>query len=141
MAFQTTKEKFNALNSLTCFVQALESNLITIDLENEMCVTGFVREVDGYMNVTLEKAQLVNLDGYCHHYDIMYVAARNIRFIHLPKELSVRETILKFLRKNRRTGKTTTALQRHRINKLQKYQEETRQNVAKLKELATSMNP
>lgn len=47
MAFQTTKEKFNALNSLTCFVQALENNLITIDLENEMCVTGFVREVDG----------------------------------------------------------------------------------------------
>lgn len=41
-----------------------------------------------YMNITLEAAQLVNLDGYCYHYDTMYIKGRNIRFIHLPKQVS-----------------------------------------------------
>jgi hypothetical protein len=45
--FQSVKEKIGALNSLGCLLQAIENQLITIDLENESTVTGTVLEVDG----------------------------------------------------------------------------------------------
>lgn len=47
MAFETNKERINALNGLGCLVKALVGRELTIDLRNETTLTGTVSEVDG----------------------------------------------------------------------------------------------
>lgn len=40
------------------------------------------------MNISLENAVLENCDQVQFHYDNLYVKGRNIRYIHIPKEVS-----------------------------------------------------
>ncbi|XKL64757.1 hypothetical protein PGB90_004843 [Kerria lacca] len=135
MAFETKKERHDASNGLACLIQALVGEYLTIDLQNESSITGFVKEVDGYMNISLEKAQFEDYNGNQYFYDTLYIRGRNIRFFHIPKEISVKETIIKYLKKkfHKHSKNTTTALQRYRSKKLKQYQEETRGAIAEMK--------
>ncbi|KAK7604027.1 hypothetical protein V9T40_004300 [Parthenolecanium corni] len=135
MAFETTKERISALNGLGCLVKALVGRELTIDLRNETTLTGTVSEVDGYMNISLENALLEDIDQVRFKYENLYIKGRHIRYIHIPKELTVRETIIAYLLKTgpKRSRQPTTALQRFKAKRLRKEQEETKRKVAEQK--------
>lgn len=50
----TRRMKMKTVESLVCLVKSVENQYITIDLQNEISVHGFVKEVDWYDLITLE---------------------------------------------------------------------------------------
>lgn len=46
--------KMKTVESLVCLVKSLENEYITIDLQNETTVHGYVKQVDWYYFITLK---------------------------------------------------------------------------------------
>lgn len=59
----TRKERFHYYNSLVCLAKALEGHYTLVDLRNEACLTGKIKEVDGYMNVAMSDVTFYNPRG------------------------------------------------------------------------------
>lgn len=89
------KENFYFYNNLVCLVKAVENQYTTIDLHNEECVTGKVTNVDAYMNIELENATFYNGKGEEIPFETFFVRARCIRYVHLPINMPIFETIKK----------------------------------------------
>ncbi|XP_065201986.1 U7 snRNA-associated Sm-like protein LSm10 [Planococcus citri] len=144
MEYGSKQEKSVAINGLACLVQALRNIRIRIDLQNESSVSGIAKEIDGYMNILLEEVIYEDCEENSYNYETLYVKGRNIRYIHIPKHLLVRETILKYLSKvqGKAGPRKTTAVERFKQSKLMQRQRETVLLVEKIKkerqEAATS---
>ncbi|RZC36554.1 U7 snRNA-associated Sm-like protein LSm10, partial [Asbolus verrucosus] len=55
------KEKYSYYNYLTSIVKGLENKHTIIDLRNESCVSGLIKQVDGLMNVEMENDANIDL--------------------------------------------------------------------------------
>lgn len=93
----TKKEQFHFFNSLTGLVKGLENDYTIIDLQNEECVSGKIKYVDGFMNIDLEDVIFYNSRGVAHKFDEFFIRGRLIRYVHIPKHLSSVEVYEKFL--------------------------------------------
>ncbi|KAK6641403.1 hypothetical protein RUM44_013114 [Polyplax serrata] len=71
----------------------MENRYTTVDLRNEMCVTGKVTGVDGYMNIVISDATLYDTDGECQYFPNLHIQARNIRNVHIPDNISIKKAI------------------------------------------------
>lgn len=49
MERKTSRTKMKTVESLVCLVKSLENQYVTIDLQNETSVRGFVVDVDWYL--------------------------------------------------------------------------------------------
>ncbi|GAX80693.1 hypothetical protein CEUSTIGMA_g8128.t1 [Chlamydomonas eustigma] len=79
--------------SLVCLVQSLVERRIVIELRNDVIVRGHVDSVDEFMNMTLSAVKVQTLEGIRSNYEFMYLKGRNVRYIHLPAALDVKEAL------------------------------------------------
>ncbi|CAH1402638.1 unnamed protein product [Nezara viridula] len=90
---ESKREAFNSYNSLLCVAQAVTGSYTTIDLRNDSFISGKIEQVDGFMNIVISDALFTDACGNEFYYDLFFVKERNIRYIHLPEEISIAEVI------------------------------------------------
>lgn len=101
------KEGFYFYNYLSGLVKTLEGRYTTIDLQNESVVTGKIVYSDGTMNIDLEDAIFYDARGSETPFTSMFIRARNIRYIHIPKDVKISEAIKSIGVMEKREQKTT----------------------------------
>ncbi len=72
-------DRFLLHNTLSCVLRMCEGRVATLELRNEAHVTGRVVSVDGYMNVTLRDARLVDAARKARSFQHFFVQNRLIR--------------------------------------------------------------
>ncbi|XP_059049209.1 U7 snRNA-associated Sm-like protein LSm10 [Achroia grisella] len=116
------KERFLYHNTLLCLVKALQDKNITLDLRNDSYVCGQIITVDGYMNISLCSAVYCDPQGNEFFFDNLFIQGRNIRYVHIPENMSMVATIKNELNKNKKgpvknpivkSRKNTKALHQH----------------------------
>lgn len=90
----TAKEKFLKVNTLACLVGQCVGHVTTVELRNEAFVSGKVVHVDGFMNVTLEKAKFTDPCGNRRTFDQFYVQCRLIRGVQIPSRIDMRQALV-----------------------------------------------
>ncbi|XP_024216464.1 U7 snRNA-associated Sm-like protein LSm10 isoform X2 [Halyomorpha halys] len=90
---ESGREVFNSYNSLLCVAQAVTGFYTTIDLRNDSFISGKIEQVDGFMNIVISDALFTDACGNEFYYDPFFVKERNIRYIHLPEEISIPDVI------------------------------------------------
>jgi len=76
-------------STLAALLQACHGKVTTIELRNEAYVTGKVVEADGYMNVSLEAAIMMDPAGNTLHFDAFTVQNRLIRYVQIPESIDI----------------------------------------------------
>lgn len=89
----TAKEKFLKINTLACLVEQCVGHITTIELRNEAYVSGKVSQVDGFMNVTLEKVRFTDPSGHRRKFDFFFVQKRLIRGVQIPSRIDLRQAL------------------------------------------------
>ncbi|KAF0290462.1 U7 snRNA-associated Sm-like protein LSm10 [Amphibalanus amphitrite] len=131
----TGQEKFFSCNTLVCLLQALKGHSTTIELRNESEVCGVIDYVDGFMNVTVRPARFTDAAGTCARFDSFFVHGRQIRYVHIPDEVSPLSAIRQQLEVNQRGGRAVRsdeADQMKRSRRTKKAQAYTRETVRAL---------
>lgn len=88
-------DKFKYYNTLTGLVRALVNKYTIIDLRNESYVSGKIESVDGNMNIEMSDAVLCDQRGNQYAFKSFFISCRNIRYVHIPKNLKSIELIEK----------------------------------------------
>lgn len=92
----TSKEKYNIANSLVGLVQSLTGKSILVELQNNCQVAGVLETCDGYMNLTLHTVVVIDGLGKQYGFDNFMVTKRNVRYVHIPKNVIYRINQLKY---------------------------------------------
>ncbi|XP_033213092.1 U7 snRNA-associated Sm-like protein LSm10 [Belonocnema kinseyi] len=95
----SAKEKYNIYNSLAVLIKAIEGQKTTVDLRNESTVTGILEQADGFMNIVMKECLFTDPRGDSFTYEMFFVHARNIRFVHIPPHIPIIPAIQDELRK------------------------------------------
>ncbi|XP_076394218.1 U7 snRNA-associated Sm-like protein LSm10 [Megachile rotundata] len=88
MTLDTNKERHNLFNSLSILLKAVENERTIVDLRNEASVCGIVEHADAYMNIVMRDCVFTDPRGDSYNYDMFFVQARNIRFVHIPPKFN-----------------------------------------------------
>jgi U6 snRNA-associated Sm-like protein LSm2 len=67
---------------------SLQGEEITIELKNDIELTGVVEEADENMNLTLHDVRQVFPSGYSIRLEIAFVSGANIRYVHIPSRIN-----------------------------------------------------
>lgn len=104
VAFQ---EHLFANNSLLCLVRALVGKKATVELRNEIAVHGTIVHVDFYMAISMENCTVSHLlTGKRLRTEAqMRVSGSKVRYVHIPDDVNVRETITEILAPEEATKK------------------------------------
>jgi len=113
----TAKEQFLKFNTLSGLVGECVGTITTVELRNEAFVTGKVVEVDGFMNVTLEKAEFTDPCGNRRNFDQFFVQQRLIRCVQIPTKLDIREALKKSVLPKRKQDQIELSKNRKHILK------------------------
>jgi small nuclear ribonucleoprotein (snRNP)-like protein len=97
MAGYSRKEKFHILNELTGLVHCLINRNVLIDLRHDVSVAGKIVSVDGFMNISMQNVVYIDEAGLQYPMEEFTVFPRYLRYIHLPKELDIRNTLEAFI--------------------------------------------
>jgi small nuclear ribonucleoprotein (snRNP)-like protein len=89
----SAKEKFLSVNTLAGVVQQCVGSVTTIELRNEAYVTGHVVDVDGFMNVTVQKAKFTDPSGRQKAFESFFVQNRLIRGVQIPTKIDLRKAV------------------------------------------------
>ncbi|KFP33642.1 U7 snRNA-associated Sm-like LSm10, partial [Colius striatus] len=84
------KERTIAENSLVILLQGLHGLVTTVELRDESAATGRVTNVDAFMNVRLTEVTFTDRQGSVAQLDELFVAGRNVRYVHIPDEGDIR---------------------------------------------------
>lgn len=87
------RERTIAENSLVVLLQGLHGQVTTVDLRDESAARGRVINVDAFMNIRLEKVLYRDRRGRMSSMDDLFVTGRNVRYVHIPDHMNIRETI------------------------------------------------
>ena len=79
--------------TLLCFVQALVGMRTIVELRDDVAIKGVLVDVDDRMNCMLEHAVRRTPEGSTIKLERVYVNARTIRFVHVPKDVDPSELI------------------------------------------------
>ncbi|XP_023940161.1 U7 snRNA-associated Sm-like protein LSm10 [Bicyclus anynana] len=119
----TNREKFFYHNTLICLIRSLQGKNITVDLRNDSYVCGQLATVDGFMNLSFNKAVYCDTKQNEFSFDNLFVQARNIRYVHIPETMPILESIKNELKINKgkkpvqkpgfKSRKAAKALQQH----------------------------
>ncbi|XP_027766849.1 U7 snRNA-associated Sm-like protein LSm10 [Empidonax traillii] len=86
-------ERTIAENSLVILLQGLRGRVTTVELRDESAAAGLVTNVDAFMNVRLAEVTLTDRHGAVTRLDQLFVAGRNVRYVHIPDDVDIRATI------------------------------------------------
>ncbi|XP_067112294.1 U7 snRNA-associated Sm-like protein LSm10 [Osmerus mordax] len=87
------RERTIAENSLVILLQGLHGQVTTVDLRDESTARGRVINVDAFMNVRLEEVLYRDRRGRQSQLADLFVTGRNIRYVHIPDDVNIVETI------------------------------------------------
>ena len=87
--------------TLSCMVREVIGYNTTIELRNEIEVTGHVTHVDGLMNVTMTNVVYQRPYRDPMKLEHIHIHGRNIRFIHIPDVINMRKAIVNQLDRHR----------------------------------------
>ena len=88
----SAKETHLMPNTLAYVVRMCLGKVTTVELRNEAHVTGRVIDVDGYMNVTMKQAELVDPSRKTRtKLDVFFVQNRLIRAAQIPAEIDIKK--------------------------------------------------
>ncbi|XP_015434959.1 PREDICTED: U7 snRNA-associated Sm-like protein LSm10 [Dufourea novaeangliae] len=125
MNFESRKERFKLFNSLAILLKAVENEKTTVDLRNEGSVYGTVEYADAVMNIVMKDCIFTDPRGDSHNYDMFFVQARNIRYVHIPPKIriipAIKERIQHLI--SHKKGRTYTKSTFRRIRAEQKQRE------------------
>ncbi|XP_076237163.1 U7 snRNA-associated Sm-like protein LSm10 [Calliopsis andreniformis] len=89
MSRDSKQERYYYFNSLAILLKAVENEQTTVDLRNEASVFGTVKHTDAYMNIVMRDCVFTDPRGNSRSYDMFFVQARNIRFVHIPPKIRI----------------------------------------------------
>ncbi|CAD0195481.1 unnamed protein product [Chrysodeixis includens] len=81
---------------------AMQGKNTTVDLLNDSCICGLVVSVDGYMNMTFENAVYCDPQGNEYYFENIFLQSRNIRYVHVPEDISILSAIKKEIGGNKK---------------------------------------
>ena len=85
--------------NLTCLVRGLVSRKTTIELRNENSITGTIENVDHLMNIDVSNVVFKNIYGQENKFDKFYIRGRNVRYVHIPLDVDIIDTVQKEVQK------------------------------------------
>ena len=85
----TLREKFKVKHTMVCLLRAVVGRITTVELRNECCATGYVDDVDGFMNVTMSKVLFVDQDEHKTHMESFFVQGSLIRYVQIPDDIDM----------------------------------------------------
>lgn len=86
----TAREKAKIQNSLLTLIQALQGEVISVELRNESSVTGVLNSVDMYMNLTMSHVEFSYTNGSTATFEQFYVQGHNVRYIPIPSHIDMK---------------------------------------------------
>ncbi|XP_071864027.1 U7 snRNA-associated Sm-like protein LSm10 [Bombus fervidus] len=89
MAPDSKEERYFYFNTLAILLKAVQNERTTIDLRNEASVYGIVEHTDAYMNIVMRDCIFTDPRGDSYSYDMFFVQARNIRYVHIPPKIRI----------------------------------------------------
>lgn len=106
----TAREKAKIQNSLLTLIQALEGEVITVELRNESSATGILNSVDMFMNLSMSHVDFTQTNGVCRDFESFYVKGFNVRYIPIPSHVDMTKAVENQLKgyQNRREKKKRT---------------------------------
>ncbi|CAK6440950.1 unnamed protein product [Pipistrellus nathusii] len=87
------KERTISENSLIILLQGLQGQVTTVDLRDESVARGRVDNVDAFMNIRLANVTYTDRWGRQAELDDLFVTGRNVRYVHIPDDVNITETI------------------------------------------------
>lgn len=88
------RERALAERNLVCLLQACEGHKTIVELRNESFAEGVLSQVDGYMNINMNNVQFTKQGrNKTIHLDELFIQAKQIRFVHIPDGINMREAI------------------------------------------------
>lgn len=84
-------DRFKYYNTLTGIVKSLFNKYTLIDLLNDSCVSGKIIFADGNMNVEMIDVVFTDPRGNEYVFENFFVHCRNIRHVHIPKKMDIKE--------------------------------------------------
>lgn len=91
------REKYKSKHTMVCLLRAVVGRITTVELRNECSATGYVVDVDGFMNVTMSKVLFVNMDGEKTHMDSIFIQASLVRYVQIPDDINMVKAMKKEL--------------------------------------------
>ncbi|XP_053406147.1 U7 snRNA-associated Sm-like protein LSm10 isoform X2 [Mercenaria mercenaria] len=89
---ETKREKFYMMNSMLCLLKVVEGKRTTVEMRDEKEVTGVIKHVDGYMNISMEDVVFKSLTGK-KKFDKFFVNGKTIRYVHIPDEINMKSAM------------------------------------------------
>lgn len=87
------KERTISENSLIILLQGLQGQVTTVDLRDESVARGRIDNVDAFMNIRLANVTYTDRWGRQAELDDLFVTGRNVRYVHIPDDVNITETI------------------------------------------------
>ncbi|XP_006094206.1 U7 snRNA-associated Sm-like protein LSm10 [Myotis yumanensis] len=87
------KERTISENSLIILLQGLQGQVTTVDLRDESVAHGRIDNVDAFMNIRLANVTYTDRYGRQAELDDLFVTGRNVRYVHIPDDVNITETI------------------------------------------------
>lgn len=87
------RERARLTNTLACLLKGLIGYRTIVELRNDTKIYGLVECVDSCMNLTMSDVIFSKPSGHQMACDVFYVLGKNIRFVHIPDEIDIVETI------------------------------------------------
>ncbi|KAH0631058.1 hypothetical protein JD844_005145 [Phrynosoma platyrhinos] len=89
----SVKERTISENSLVVLLQGLHGRVTTVELRDEAVAVGRLANVDAFMNIRLAETTFTDRRGRSSELSDLFVAGRNVRYVHIPDEVDIRATI------------------------------------------------
>ncbi|KAM9737579.1 U7 snRNA-associated Sm-like protein LSm10 [Menidia menidia] len=102
MATPSLRERGLAQGSLVLLLQGLQGHVTTVELRDEGAARGRLLSVDAFMNVRLQDVLFRDRGGRSTHLQDLFVTGRNVRYVHIPDQVDVLQTIREQLDQNQR---------------------------------------
>ncbi|XP_076374037.1 U7 snRNA-associated Sm-like protein LSm10 [Tachypleus tridentatus] len=87
------RERALSTKTLVCLIQALQERETTVELRNEVSISGRIEIVDGYMNLTMSDVTLTTPNNEQRKYESFFVQGKQVRFVHIPDDINIVEAI------------------------------------------------
>ncbi|XP_076760710.1 U7 snRNA-associated Sm-like protein LSm10 [Xylocopa sonorina] len=124
MTLVSKQERYYFFNSLAILLKAVENERTTVDLRNEASICGIVEHADAYMNVVMRDCVFTDPRGDTYSYDMFFVQARNIRFVHIPPKIriipAIKEQLQHLLRPRKDLTRTKSTFRIKRTEQTQR---------------------
>ncbi|XP_076642025.1 5' nucleotidase A isoform X4 [Halictus rubicundus] len=89
MTQESRAEQYNLFNTLSILLRAVKNEKTTVDLRNEASVYGTIEHTDAFMNIIMKDCVFTDPRGDSYNYDMFFVQARNIRYVHIPPKIRI----------------------------------------------------